>query len=111
MSDMFDMRHCTVILYPARSCNPYVKSPVGFPFLSLIEANDKIVLSSRALPVLYSDVWGHCINDHHSWSLPVYLIMLCTVGTLKSLSCALYWGIFKVHVQCVVRGAIKICGP
>jgi len=32
MSHMFDIRHCTVILYPARSCNPYVKLPVEISF-------------------------------------------------------------------------------
>ena len=37
-----------------------------FPFLSFIAVSDKIILSSSALPVLYSDVWGHFLNDHHS---------------------------------------------
>ena len=70
-----------------------------FPFLCLIVAREKIILSSKALPVLYSDVWGHFLNDHHSWSLPVCLIMLCTVDTPKSISCTVYQGIFKVHVH------------
>jgi hypothetical protein len=37
-----------------------------FPFLSLIAVSDKIICSIRALPVLYSDVRGHFLNDHHS---------------------------------------------
>jgi hypothetical protein len=37
-----------------------------FPFLSLTVVSDKIILSSRALPVFYSDVWGQFLNDHHS---------------------------------------------
>jgi len=40
-------------------------------FLSLIEASDNIILSSRALPVLYRDVWDHFLNDFHSSSLSV----------------------------------------
>ena len=78
-----------------------------FPFLCLIVTREKIILSSKTLPVVYSDVWGHFLNDNHSWSLPVCLIMLCTVDTPKSISCTVYQGIFKVHVQCMIHAVVK----
>ena len=37
-----------------------------FPFVSLTVVGDMIILSSRALPFLYTDVRSLFLNDHHS---------------------------------------------
>jgi len=34
---------------------------------------------------LFSDVQGHYFKDHHSYLLPVWLLMLYTKDTLKSI--------------------------
>jgi hypothetical protein len=40
--------------------------------------NDKIIFSSKALPILCSDVQGRYFKDHNSYLLPVWLLMLYT---------------------------------
>jgi hypothetical protein len=46
---------------------------------------DKIICSSWALPVLCTDVEGNYFEGHHSYLLPVWLLMLYTKDILRSI--------------------------
>ena len=41
--------------------------------------------TSRALPILFSNVQGHYFKDHHSYLLSFWLLMLNIKDTLKSI--------------------------
>jgi hypothetical protein len=76
MSHRFDIRHCTNMLHSAERCLLYVKLPVVE--VSVFIGSDRIISSSRVLPILYSDVQGHYFK------LPSFLVTSCAV------TCATY---------------------
>jgi hypothetical protein len=53
-------------------------------YLFYFIGSDKIICTNRALPILCTDVQGHCFKDHHSYLFLVWLFVLYTKDTLKS---------------------------
>jgi len=64
------------------------------------------VYSSWAVHVLFSDVRGHYFKDHHSYFLFGCLCYIPRI--LLGLSCTVYWGPCKVHMQCLLHAVGKV---
>jgi len=68
-------------------------------FIYLFSGSDKVIYSSWALPIWCSDVQGNYFEDHQSYLLPVWLLMLYTKDTLRSILHSIL-GTLQVFVTC-----------